>query len=313
MYQRALSISPSDVPTLRLLAKFKWHVRKSYSQAADLFSEALSVDPNSIITLKDYADLKVSQGDDEEALALYRRILREDPSNPLAEREVQRLKVLIIRKMLASKYKHIDKDQIEAATPCMAQDVFQYGRKVGLEPLFKEWGNVQTQTTQLNPTTAQAWIDKCLLKLDEILTKAEKSSAAGDSESENMFRQGFAILLNLFYATEKCVNNGVFPSEVPLYEIQRVDQVPSDKFKQLQHDTKQRMVAASELSAFLATRAQTAESKMAEDIDKGISIDRSIGLNFPCRPSSTPTKVFLCFPCSVMHQVLYPVAQPTNH
>jgi len=92
LYGRALAINSGDAATWRLLGNFKRYARKNYVAAHEHFEQALTIDPGDVDTLRDYADLKASQGDEEGAMELYRRVLQEDPADPLAQSEMLRLR-----------------------------------------------------------------------------------------------------------------------------------------------------------------------------------------------------------------------------
>ena len=96
-YHRALAINPSDVSTLRLLGNLERLGAKDLDAAEKHFNDALAIDPLCIDTLQDYADLKASNGDEKGALTLYRRILQEDPENPVAASELYRLRAIVVR------------------------------------------------------------------------------------------------------------------------------------------------------------------------------------------------------------------------
>lgn len=106
LYGRALGINSEDAATWRLLGNFKRYARKNYSAAYEHFEQALSIDPGDVDTLRDYADLRASQGDEEGAMELYRRVLQEDSADPLAQSEM-----LHLRSIAAAKQRNQHQDE----------------------------------------------------------------------------------------------------------------------------------------------------------------------------------------------------------
>ena len=112
LYERALKLKSRDVQTLRLMGNFKRHVRHDLIEADRYLQQALSIDPFCLDSLRDYAGLKTIRGDDLGALELYGRILQEDPTNPLAASEQQRLRDKTARKERRDKVAHAALDGV---------------------------------------------------------------------------------------------------------------------------------------------------------------------------------------------------------
>jgi len=98
LYHRALAVNPTDSSALRLLGNFTRMARQDVEGADKVFKEALNVDPYCVDTLRDYADMKAANHDENGALVLHQRILKEEPSDPLAQSEVLRLRPIVIAK-----------------------------------------------------------------------------------------------------------------------------------------------------------------------------------------------------------------------
>jgi len=98
LYHRALAVNPTDSSTLRLLGNFTRIARQDVEGADKVFKQALNVDPYCVDTLRDYADMKAANHDGYGALVLHQRILKEEPSDPLAQSEVLRLRPIVIAK-----------------------------------------------------------------------------------------------------------------------------------------------------------------------------------------------------------------------
>jgi tetratricopeptide (TPR) repeat protein/CRP-like cAMP-binding protein len=129
LYGRALAINSGDAATWRLLGNFKRYVRKNYVAAHEHFEQALTIDPGDVDTLRDYADLKASQGDEEGAMELHRRVLQEDPADPLAQSEILRLRSIAAAKQRNQHQdeKVIDKSHSLPAAPDEVSEPTSHG------------------------------------------------------------------------------------------------------------------------------------------------------------------------------------------
>ena len=155
--------------------------------------------------------------------------------------------------------------------------------KTGLGVLLEEWGDVWTQKRILTSTSAPAWMDKCLVKLDQTLTMAESFHAEGKKEEETLFRNAFASLLKLYYSMENLEQRDDVSKR--LTHEQRGAPISSksststeQEHLPMQHpDTR----VTGELAAWLTSRAEEVEAKLKNDLRKGKSINESVSTNFP--------------------------------
>ena len=126
------------------------------------------------------------------------------------------------------------------------------------------------------------------LKLEETISSAERYHDMNDAQNEALFRKGFASLLALFYSTEKQIKNARqlrgdestrrVLSDASMQKRQSIDvqsTFPSSP------NVRSGQGAAGELVDFLAGEAEAVESKIQQDMVKGINVNDAVRVSFP--------------------------------
>ena len=312
-FKQALTIDPHDVDTLRDYADFKasqgdedgaigLHRRVLQEDSADLLAQSEVLRLRPIATAKQQMQQQqnensVEQQQQDLTIELSTAVLDEvhqsiPPGGSLqkgtdasTEDGVCENVSASISLPKASEVETQQQNEQQSDMPIFALSALDVDM-AGLGALLQEWGDVKTQKMALTASSAPLWIDKCLVKLDETLTLAESFHAASNKDHENVFRNAFANLLKLYYATQKRVQRGdVAPEQDKRQSSDRAHTSPDKQQRQLQ-SPRLDQGPGRELSDFLSWKAQEVEAKLQEDLRKGKSIDESVRLHFPSRSSA---------------------------